>query len=49
LGSIEDFVKALAAEDGDSEAVVSAKVSVESTDGKSRVTHKGIVEDLTEY
>ena len=46
LGSIEDVVKALAAEDEASEAIVSAKVSVESTDNKSRVTHKGTVEDL---
>jgi hypothetical protein len=46
LSSIEDVVKALAAEDNDSEAIVSAKVSVESAEGKSRVTHKGTVEDL---
>jgi hypothetical protein len=52
LGSIEDIVKALAGDDGNSEAVVSAKVSVEAAEGrsaaagKSVLTHKGTVEDL---
>jgi hypothetical protein len=52
LGSIEDIVKALAGDDDNSEAVVSAKVSVEAAEGrsaaagKSVLTHKGTVEDL---